>query len=225
MKEKKHLLKLLFGTTLCIVMLLGIAFSVPGYTAHAEEEKEELFYTFSEELDKTETSAVPFSLFGAMDGSVELSGTNEEKWINRLDLTGEAGITLEMYNSLVEASDNDGSLDYLIEDQYYTDGEASFTMITVTGELRLEDENSDYNVALSNIAGEVAADYTPFIRAAFDAFDRDHPEVFWLDGATAVCFDRVAECRRNRYFNRPCSKGGRRNVYRHQYGFVQFHRC
>ena len=57
MKEKKHLLKLLFGTTLCIVMLLGIALSVPGYTAHAEEEKEELFYTFSEELDKTETSA------------------------------------------------------------------------------------------------------------------------------------------------------------------------
>ena len=185
MKEKKHLLKLLFGTTLCIVMLLGIALSVPGYTAHAEEEKEELFYTFSEELDKTETSAVPFSLFGAMDGSVELSGTNEEKWINRLDLTGEAGITLEMYNSLVEASDNDGSLDYLIEDQYYTDGEASFTMITVTGDFSLEGENSDYETMLSNIANEVAADYTPFIRAAFDAFDRDHPEVFWLDGATA----------------------------------------
>lgn len=51
--------------------------------------------------------------------TVKLINGRAEKWIDRLDLSGEAQVFRNLYDTLVEASDNDGIDDYLIEDQYF----------------------------------------------------------------------------------------------------------
>ena len=74
-----------------------------------------------EVLSPMETSAISMSMFSITDGQVPLKSTNEVKWIDRLDLS-DAECIRELYDSLVEAVDNDGLNDYLIDDSYFTDG-------------------------------------------------------------------------------------------------------
>lgn len=132
-----------------------------------------------EEIDMApvETSALPILLYSLEDGVVTLKSTNEVNWIDRID-TSDAGAIKEFYNTLVEASDNDGVDDFLIEDQYLEAEEGySIEVARVTGhESTKTNMQAAYTTAFSN--------YAQYIRAAYDAFDRDYPEVFWLSGDT-----------------------------------------
>ena len=114
------------------------------------------------ELGTTETSAYSFSFFTETTDYVPLKSGNYEEWIDRIEVPDYA---LDFYNALVEGADNDGTADILIDGTT-----ALIPVVDVSCPL----------AELDSKAEEVGA----IIRAAYDAFDRDHPEVFWLSGDT-----------------------------------------
>lgn len=117
------------------------------------------------------------SLMSSSNGTVDLNGGNYEKWIKRMDLPSYA---LDLYDQLVEGSDNDGYKDILISDSAFKKenaqtinygsayGKDTFYAIKVTSI-----KNPNYNQR--NYIYKA-------MRAAFDAYLMDHPEVFWLSG-------------------------------------------
>lgn len=122
----------------------------------------------------------PFSLSSV--GPVPLKSTNETLWIDRLDLSGYEFVR-EFYNALVEGSDCDGSEDFLIEDKYIK-GRLSAKGINVGDYYRYAGSSPTIIAYVGTIEGKSPedriAEVTPYIFAAVAAFDRDHPEVFWL---------------------------------------------
>ena len=164
--------------------LTGGSIGGESNTADAEETSLEVQAEEYFDLGKVETSAIPMSFFGLADGSVSLINGTATKWIDRLDLTGDAAVMKDFYNTLVEASDNDGTADYLIEDKYF-DGDHSIVVAEITGKLTGPySTQEELSAAVKAVAEPAFASYAKYIRAAYDAFDRDHPEVFWLDGST-----------------------------------------
>ena len=140
-----------------------------------EVDIEDVYYLVPE----TETSAMAMSMYALSDGNVSLKDSNEENWIDRLDLTDAAEIRA-FYDTLVEASDNDGENDFLIDDAYLgADYNLEIIEVKQTVKVNLSnaaDEtvvNNEIQAAVSEAAGSVAAKYDPYIIAARDAFDRD----------------------------------------------------
>ncbi len=130
------------------------------------------------ELSSVETSALPVALFSLKDGVVELNSGTATAWIDRLNLSGtEEQVIREFYDVLVEATDNDGVNDYLIDDTYFGQDKHEIKVAEVKGTATNTNEISQ---AINDALGR----YGSYIRAAYDAFDRDHPEVFWLTGST-----------------------------------------
>jgi len=134
----------------------------------------------SMELPEMETSAMPIGWFGLSGGSVDLKSGNYENWIDRLDLS-ETPFVKELYEKLVEASDNDGVDDWLIEDTYFNQAEYLIPVVEVTGTLESLD-----NTEAQDVMSDILNRYSVFVYAAMNAFDRDHPEVFWLSGSSKV---------------------------------------
>lgn len=103
------------------------------------------------------------------------------KWIDCVKLPAYAG---KFYQVLEESTDNDGKKDYLIMDKYFKPGKAKSSLPqkpklyqvtrtqTETGMLiaKFEGKQPDTDTILKNI------------RTAFNLFELDHPEVFWLCG-------------------------------------------
>ena len=141
------------------------------------------------DLGEVETSAIPFSPFTLTDGNVSLKNGTATEWINRLDLTGDAQVIDEFYDTLVEASDNDKTNDFLIEDSYFnSEGNYTIPVVELTGTLHKTETYSEENAnaAVNQEISKIFSAYAKYIRAAYDAFDRDHPEVFWLSGDTVA---------------------------------------
>lgn len=123
-----------------------------------------------------EAAIAPFSLSRA--AGVPLAAGNHEKWIDRVVLPDYAK---NLYNALVEATDDDGYCDYLIEDAYF-EGRAA------TKGAYAARSGAGYLLVRAMTAQEaassaVATELTQAVSAALAAFDRDHPEVFWLSGS------------------------------------------
>ena len=143
-------------------------------------------------VPEVETSAIAMEFYGLTDGMVSLKDSNETAWIDRLDLTEVPEIE-DFYEVLEEASDNDGAEDYLIENTYFkTDYNLKVHDITKTVEVQLSDPANEETVqsevaaAVSENGTDVFERYGSYIVAVRDAFDRDHPEVFWLSGASSI---------------------------------------
>lgn len=182
-KKRKIIGKGVLMLALSASFALGAASRGAGALAAAEEkaaggsaeepeavELEEWF-----EMPASESSAMPGGMVRLAGGQVEL-GDRAVEWIDRLDLTDAAEIRA-FYDTLVEASDNDGTEDYLIESSYFAADSHIIPVAEVTGTVAAREE-------ISGAAYQVYQSYVPYIRAAYDAFDRDHPEVFWLSGET-----------------------------------------
>ena len=118
------------------------------------------------DLGTTETSASnSISLFSSADGTVDKTSGEHVKWIDRIDVPDFAK---GLYNSLVAASSADGALvnpELLAPQTVGNDTIYAYTLDT-TG------YSQEY--------------VQKCVRAVFDAFDRDHPEVFWLSGETKI---------------------------------------
>ena len=98
-----------------------------------EVELDDIYYLVPE----TETAATAIGMYSLTDGQISLKGGNEEKWIDRLDLSDATEIR-EFYDTLVEASDNDGEEDFLIDDAYLsTDYNLTITEVKKTVEVNL----------------------------------------------------------------------------------------
>jgi len=172
---RKHMWVLLVTAMLFGIVLLPVEKVFATETPeNAEEQTETEEWTEWFDLGTTETSIPAMGLYGLADG-VTLTGT-AEKWIDRLELSGDATVIRDFYELLEEASDNDGYNDYLIEDQYYTGDDYYIEVLRISEAMC----NADMKDKLS-----------VYVRAAFDAFDRDHPEVFWLSGSTSFTISHL----------------------------------
>lgn len=111
------------------------------------------------------------------DGILPLKEGHYEAWVDRVDWTGAEEVRA-LYDSLVEGSDNDGVGDFLIEDSYFAK-DTDVLVATVEGPLESIDK-------AQAVMQDVLARYSPYAVAAVTAFDKDHPEVFWLTGSTRL---------------------------------------
>lgn len=114
--------------------------------------------------------------FSLTTGAVDLRSGKYEKWIERVVLPDEVE---KFYYDLYYWTDNYGSDDYLIDtsllETFSTkDGTQYYAAKAFEVETDVEFTGSDWNY------------YFAASRAAYDAFDRDHPEVFWLNGRTKM---------------------------------------
>ena len=105
---------------------------------------------------------------------------NSEKWIDRIDLPVFA---VDFYNTLVEATDGDGTNDYLM------DGDSFDPEKTPLDVLIVDDKETIISMKMTSVAlnekgieneDMVADTLKDYLSAAYNAFDKDHPEVFWL---------------------------------------------
>lgn len=146
-----------------------------------ETPEKEIFYVEEEyiPMDEIQTSAIGMSFFSTTP-SVEMKGTNEVQWIDRIAIpTGMETDVKALYNALAEGSDNDGEADILIDDSYFNLTQHSIEVVSVTGDAESQE-------AMEADISEIFAEYSQYITAAYNAFDRDHPEVFWLSGSSWV---------------------------------------
>lgn len=129
--------------------------------------------------------------------SVKLKNTNEVRWYDRVDFPSEfVTSAATFYRNLSEACDNDGDNDYLIDDKYF---DSSSKVADVPNEFR----NFVGEGCTAIVAGffhfDTAWPSDEFTAkqktcdectlAVMAAFDRDHPEVFWLNGFTLTFYD------------------------------------
>ncbi len=140
----------------------------------------EIDFSFLEDLiidlPEPETSIPPMGFFSLRNGVVTLASGNHAEWIDRIDLSDDTSNSLRtLYNQMEEWTDNDGVEDWLI-----TGEKDLYTVGSIDIELDLQDQQAAQqavNTALTN--------YAQYVWAITYAFDRDHPEVFWL-GAGSV---------------------------------------
>lgn len=142
------------------------------------------------ELESTHMFSDPYS--SGPGGSIrdggnyflpELKAGNYEKWIDRIELSKEIR---DFYTVLEEAADFDGKDDFLIDPNgsnlvVENDG-AMGRGVLVT---QIRGEGKDWNSAKDALQKDFDKKSSELL-AVFETFDRDHPEVFWLNGSTYI---------------------------------------
>ena len=137
-----------------------------------------------------ETSADSFNML-ALDGNGNpaLKEGNYVNWIDRLDLT-DADYALTFYQWL-----EDNCYTVLADPTQHPQlesGEYAYLAATIQGTgyfTYTGNKETDGQAALNAVYGQIAQNETAafgYITAAYSAFDRDHPEVFWLSGKSQV---------------------------------------
>lgn len=182
---KKKVKKLL--TALIVNLILG-GLSVMTVSASEEQPKTEVPETY---IWEPEVEAPLIEMYAtASDYLPELKSGNYEKWIDRAKFPDYA---VNFYNVLIEASDNDGKQDFLIDEncskvehiQIWENGSAGTrTQVAATGVkiMSITGDGSTWDEAYADINDQYYQKYY-MLRTAFEAFDRDFSEVFWLSGS------------------------------------------
>ena len=120
------------------------------------------------------------------DYILTLKKGNYERWIDRAALPDYA---LDLYNTLVEYCDNDGTNDLMIWDKGYS---KETSIVVNYGEPYGSDIFQGIQYTTLKNPTEAQMNYVfRTMRAAYDAFDMDHPEVFWPSGTSWVFINRV----------------------------------
>lgn len=132
---------------------------------------------------------------------VALKPTNETRWIDRVAFPEEfKSMAEDFYNLLAEACDNDGEADYFIDDKYIRYESAPSTdSLGIFYKFDAQDEKGTTHKITSLEIGSFKYDNTATLSekeailkecalAVLAAFDRDHPEVFWLDGSVSFAY-------------------------------------
>lgn len=115
----------------------------------------------------------------AVENPVTLKPGNHARWIDRINAPAYA---LQFYRVLEEAADGDGVEDYLIEDDYIRGTAKSKNAYQnddegprlVIGPIKLSES------ATGDLVSRKLTELFAYATATVSAFDRDHPEVFWL---------------------------------------------
>ena len=151
-----------------------------------EEENTIIYESEWEPIPELQTAAISANFFSLSDGKVPLTEYGET-WFERLDLS-EDRMFDDFYNILIEASDNDGSNDFLIEDQYFDGTAEENAFFGKNGDgstyITIGKTTCDSEQELQTILDR----YSPYIFAVTQAFDRDYPDVFWLSGRGSTSY-------------------------------------
>ena len=156
----------------CLLILAMTAGIFNSYTADAAVKNDTIKYGYSEaETIYPSDAGQIYRLYSGSDKYVKLKSGNYDKWIDRIIVPEYA---LDFYNKLSDEA-------------FWTDD----TNFTVNGSTWIERSSINAikfsDVKVQGTEEEFKArmkDEAFLMRAVFDAFDRDHPEVFWLDGTT-----------------------------------------
>ena len=190
MKYARRLLSLVLAVLLSVQLL-----PVAVYAAEIQAEQE----TVLEEQELLPADALLGGISSyALDknGKVLLNYGAYSDWIDRLDLTG-ASYALNFYHWLEENANASGALaDFERNTTILKSGTETYYVYKV---VTFEEDNVGSILALPQAermprAKEMVLARTKqnntsavaHINAVFNAFDRDHPEVFWLSGASNV---------------------------------------
>jgi len=196
MKSKSLILQV-FTLLLSAVMLLN---GVHFYALASDNEfvyVEESFSNFDEPLvlPESKTSGDGMSFFGVMP---EISESREVNWIDRIH--NKPQYAVDFYDWLIENEVSGGALVSAHEVTVTDDAGASLQVHKITS---FSDE-TDYtftpglsSAAVKEIGKDIYLErvdddfYTAaeWISQVYCAFDRDHPEVFWLSGGTIIAYD------------------------------------
>ncbi len=184
-------MKLAFWKKSLLLALCAALLCCMGVSAWAAETQDIWIDGEVVEMPTLETSAQSFSWF-ALDGNGKpaLKEGNYERWIDRLDLA-DADYALTLYGWLednIGITTGTGALiDPTVCEQLDV-GEYVYPAATITGTGTFTytgDRNTDSAAAYAAVQDQINADKTEafaYLTAAYSAFDRDHPEVFWLSG-------------------------------------------
>ena len=121
----------------------------------------------------------------------ELSEGRHEKWIDRVVLTEDER---SMYELLEEGSDNDGIDDFMIDPdssslvvelQENVSGDGSLTTVRGVKNGNIRGEGENWDIAGADITNQFTEKYYKY-RTAYEAFDRDHSDVFWLNSSSYI---------------------------------------
>ena len=137
------------------------------------------------DLGEIQTSAGGTTFFGADDYVSKTSG-NHANWIDRIQVS-DAGKAF--YNAMAEAVDNDGTADFLIDDDYYSLDNTMNNIHTFNYSGGVSETCNVVEYAKVTTTDYSTFDTEPYyaeMRAVYDAFDRDYPEVFWMSGSTSA---------------------------------------
>lgn len=123
-------------------------------------------------------------------GEVPLAPGSHERFVDRVDVPAYGR---DFYDLLAEASDGDGAEDFLIEDAWFDAGvlpvlSAAGTPVGAAGGYALLRSAVLPGAARLDAAERDAAvtEATLVLYAMAAAFDRDHPEVFWMNASLAI---------------------------------------
>ncbi len=157
--------------------------ATPGAIQPSADSPWDAFYagTLETSVERDEAIA-PFALDSA--GVTALKSGTHVRWIDRIDVP--AYVT-QFYAVLEEAADNDGYRDFLIDGRYKNGTaapEGAYIRVQGRGALLLGTVARSASTSLDALRNEMGE----YGMAAMAAFDRDHPEVFWLSGAVAFGF-------------------------------------
>lgn len=129
------------------------------------------------ELPEPGTSVPAMGFFSLADGNVTLASGNHAEWIDRIDLSDDTDNAMKtLYANMEEWTDNDGVADWMI-----TAETAQYLVATVSGTVTPAGGQSVAD-AVTEEAYVIFDNYSQYIWSVANAFDRDHPEVFWLGG-------------------------------------------
>ena len=186
----KKLLSLALTLSMCLSMLPATALAVESETGEQTGTGTSEIQVF--EFPEMETSAESFGFFAlGQNDQVKLADGTHVEWIDRLDLTGAEEYAIPFYNWLVENSDGDGTQDALIDFTHATkmdEGEYAYPAVVSTGTVNFTftpggDQTAAEAAAVEQIQAAEAENMVSIpahMLAVASAFDRDHPEVFWL---------------------------------------------
>ena len=158
--------KRILGSLPLLIMLL-ILLPVPAFAAEKPVEQAALWVEFDTWPAVGSSSLVLAASEGAR-------GTPQEKWIDRVDLSGEAD---DLYDWLVKETGPDGILTKVLPDSYKVTGSSG----TFYRKKVFEYTSTYSGSGDETWKNKFHSEYSPEIQAVLDAFDRDHPEVFWLN--------------------------------------------
>jgi hypothetical protein len=114
----------------------------------------------------------------ASAATAKASSGRHAKWVDRIDLPEYAK---DFYSTLEEAADGDKEDDFLIDVTKATKLNGGYAILarSLTG-------TTETKSVIDNKKASVQNSGTAYLAAAYDAFNYDHPEIFWLTGNTKI---------------------------------------
>ncbi len=169
---------------ICLMLVLTLVW--PTGAAYAQEPIQGEAYVQMDETDSDIWCGEQISRNAvASAADIPLSEGYHEKWIDRIGNLPD--YARDLYVWLEENANAQGALADPTKADLVS-GRYAHMVTVVTGTTEAVCDQSEYQAVAKKIASEAMAAATveakAYVGAVYDAFDRDHPEVFWLSGSS-----------------------------------------